>query len=222
MFRTEVHLLERGKVKGNEGNEGIASKGAPSLILHLLDPISARKYPALTAEEERISIPLQMLCLAIFDAILLHILSSVGKETWEGIRRSLADAFFINKDKQTAAIIEHTYADRDIIFLQEAAGSFVTNPDAGGILGEHYDILTPAILDTKRDQNSIILIRKGFLKCPAVEITAAVLQSPPNSSSIFNPGDVAAFVCMSVSGQQFLIGSSCARARACVRACVCV
>ena len=81
MFRTEVHLLDRGKVKGKEG---IASKDAPSLILHLLDPISARKYPALTAEEERISIPLQMLCLAIFDAILLHILSSVGKETWEG------------------------------------------------------------------------------------------------------------------------------------------
>jgi hypothetical protein len=45
-----------------------------------------------------------------------------------------------------------------------------------GILGNQYDILTPAILDTKRDQNSIILVRKGFLKCPAVEITAAVLQ----------------------------------------------
>ena len=81
------------------------------------------------------------------------------------------------------------------------------------------DILTPAILDTKRDQNSIILIRKGFLKCPAVEITAAVLQSPPNSSSIFNPGDVAAFVCMSVSGQQLLIGSF---LRVCVYVCVCV
>jgi hypothetical protein len=32
-----------------------------------------------------------------------------------GIRRSLADAFFINKDKQTAAIIEQTYAGQSPI-----------------------------------------------------------------------------------------------------------
>ena len=30
------------------------------------------KYPALTAQEEAISIPLQALCLAVFDAILIH------------------------------------------------------------------------------------------------------------------------------------------------------
>ena len=69
-------------------------------ILNLLDPISAIKYPALTKEEERISIPLQMLALAIFDAILLHIINSVSKDSWQGIRASLALAFRVNKEKQ--------------------------------------------------------------------------------------------------------------------------
>lgn len=91
MFRTEVELFdpeERGAV----------------LILNMLDPISAIKYPALTADEELISIPLQVLCLAIFDAILVHMLNVVSKETWQGIRTSLAEAFRINKDKQVRRV----------------------------------------------------------------------------------------------------------------------
>jgi len=87
IFRTEVELFD-GKQTGT------------TLILKLLDPISSAKYPALTPDEERISIPLQVLCLAIFDAILVHVLNTVSKDKWQGIRSSLAEAFLVNKDKQ--------------------------------------------------------------------------------------------------------------------------
>ena len=46
-----------------------------SHVSDLLGTIKKSKYPALTADEERISIPLQTLYLAVFDAILVHMLN---------------------------------------------------------------------------------------------------------------------------------------------------
>ena len=90
VFHTKVELCDR---------------AGATLILSLLDPISAVKYPALSADEELLSIPLQVLCLAIFDAILLHILNIVGKDSWPGIRTSLAEAFRTHKDEQVATTV---------------------------------------------------------------------------------------------------------------------
>ena len=86
LFQTEVEL-------GESKHEGA------STVIALLDPISAVKYPALTADEARVSVPLQAMCLAIFDAILVHVLNTVSKD-WQAIRASLADAFLVNKDRQ--------------------------------------------------------------------------------------------------------------------------
>ena len=44
----------------------------------MLQKIKRAKYPALTAEEEAISIPLQTLAQAIFDAVLVHIVDTVS------------------------------------------------------------------------------------------------------------------------------------------------
>lgn len=41
----------------------------------LLQPIKRSKYPTVTQEEEAISIPLQVLALAVFDAILVHVMN---------------------------------------------------------------------------------------------------------------------------------------------------
>ena len=43
----------------------------------LIKPIPRAKYPALTEAEELISVPLQTLCQAIFDAVLVYILNDV-------------------------------------------------------------------------------------------------------------------------------------------------
>ena len=73
VFRTEVELVDK-------------KRGGPIVVVDLLERMSAVKYPALSEEEEHVSIPLQVLCLALFDAILLHMLNSVSKDSWQ-VRR---------------------------------------------------------------------------------------------------------------------------------------
>ena len=100
---------------------------------------------------------------------------SVAPDTWHRIRLSLAAAFRVNKDVQIAEILHGTYGDTDIIFLQEAAGAFAEGT-AGGRLGSQFDIWVPASCDRSRDQNSLILARRGFLAAGSVvEVTEAVL-----------------------------------------------
>lgn len=53
-------------------------------IHQLLAPIKKSKYPEITEEEERISIPLQTLCAAIFDAILVHMMNDLSA-VWQVI-----------------------------------------------------------------------------------------------------------------------------------------
>ena len=55
-------------------------------IYQLMAPILKAKYPDITIEEEAISIPLQTLCLAIFDSILVHMLNHVSPNHWQRIR----------------------------------------------------------------------------------------------------------------------------------------
>ena len=56
------------------GKDGKVSD--PKVPAAMLSKIKQSKYPALTEEEEAMSIPLQLLCEAIFDAVLLHIVSA--------------------------------------------------------------------------------------------------------------------------------------------------
>merc|ERR1719181_1569023 len=46
-------------------------------VYELFSPIKQSKYPAITSEEEAISIPLQTMALAIFDSILVHMLNQI-------------------------------------------------------------------------------------------------------------------------------------------------
>jgi hypothetical protein len=55
-------------------------------VYQLMAPILKAKYPDITPEEEAVSIPLQTLCLAIFDSILVHMLNQVSPKHWQRIR----------------------------------------------------------------------------------------------------------------------------------------
>jgi hypothetical protein len=57
--------------------EGSTEKTRP---IKMLQPIKRSKYPTLTEEEEAISLPLQTLAQAIFDAILIHLVNSVSPD----------------------------------------------------------------------------------------------------------------------------------------------
>ena len=58
-------------------------------VFSLLKPIPRAKYPELTEDDERLSLPLQVVSIAIFDAILVHMLEKVGKESWQTLRQEI-------------------------------------------------------------------------------------------------------------------------------------
>ena len=81
-----------------------------------------------------------------------------------------------NKNVQTLEILRNSYKDNHILCISEASVSFLD--DARKILGEHFMIPSPATCDTKRDQNSFILLRKDYFGngkyAEPVDITAQV------------------------------------------------
>jgi hypothetical protein len=112
MFHTEVSLSgKNGKVRRVRN------------MCALLEPISRAKYPDLTEEEERISLPLQILCLAIFDAVLVHILHSISPGTWQNVKQALNNALYKNRAAACLSILERSYSTSDLIFLQVCDGA---------------------------------------------------------------------------------------------------
>ena len=75
-FFFETKLLIKGK----------SGAAAPTLPCTMLAPIKKAKYPAITDEEEAISVPLQLLCCAIFDATLVHVLNTLAPGAWHDLK----------------------------------------------------------------------------------------------------------------------------------------
>ena len=174
------------------------------LIYQLIDPILRSKYPAITVHEQLISTPLQILCLALYDAVLWWIMDTVAKDSWQSIKHSLCYALIKNKFENTIEIIKKFYSTADIIFLQESAGAFVR------ILNRELDhlflVLQPRLLDGKRDQNSLILVRRTRFNCDIVEeITEEVLNNL--GGDWVAPGDLIAVSIQGSCGRKFLLAS---------------
>ena len=90
----------------------------------LLGPISRAKYPALSEAEEAMSLPLQTLCLAVFDAILLHIVRTLSPGgAWLEIKRQIIAKLLLEKERRTIAILTQTYRATDVLLLQECRGA---------------------------------------------------------------------------------------------------
>lgn len=143
-------------------------------ISSMLSKIKRAKYPTVTEEEERISIPLQTLSCAIFDAILVHMMNTISPTTWQGQRKELCGKLNRHKEDRTIEILEKSYADSDVIFLQEVASSLPTklkNRPLSNMFEVHY----PSKMDKDRDQNSFILLKKGRYT-DVIEVTDKVLS----------------------------------------------
>jgi hypothetical protein len=73
---------EKVKVKDKDGK---VLQQAP---WSMLQPIKKAKYPSITEQEEKDSLPLQALCAAIFDGILVHMMNTVEKpEVWQTLTK---------------------------------------------------------------------------------------------------------------------------------------
>lgn len=156
-------------------------------ISDIIQPIKKSKYPAITEEEEKISKPLQVMTLAIFDAILVHMMNTLDRTTspamettpalkgsitsttsssssssWSSIRNTICDKLNKNKNSRILEILTSSfYSSTDILFLQEVGKTFLSTASKHQQFNELYDMhLSQENTDSTRDQNSVILLKK--------------------------------------------------------------
>jgi hypothetical protein len=177
-------------------------------ICQRLQPIKRSKYPAITEQEEKVSLPLQTLALAAFDAILVYVMNnasiSTSGATWQSIKATLCTSLVKEKDTRSLAILESKlYLDCDLIFIQEANMLVADRIEAHATLAQEYYCLRPLNPDMSRNQNSFILASKttfatdGVLTADGLarDVTQLVMQHFPADSKIpVATGDL--FVCL--------------------------
>lgn len=175
----------------------------------MLQPIKKSKYPDITEQEEKDSLPLQTMCGAIFDAILVHMMNSVEKpDVWQPLKRTMVESLNKKKVPHTLEILEKMYIKSDIITLQEVSSSFIDQARAG-ILGEKFHIIAPTKLDAVRDQNSVVFLNKKiFPKGSKKEITKQIEEAFPKDTKVpVADGDILAITATTVDGVPLVVAS---------------
>ena len=175
----------------------------------LLQPIKKAKYPDITEDEEKVSLPLQTMCGAIFDAILVHIMNTVSDE-WQPLKRAMVENLNKKKVPKTLDILESdTYVTSDCIMLQEVSSAFIDQARARAKLGSTFHIIAPGDMDAVRDQNSVIFLRKDtFPNGSTAEITSLVESSFPEGTKVpIARGDILAITATDKDGITFVIAS---------------
>ena len=178
----------------------------------MLQPIKKSKYPDITEDEERVSLPLQTMCGAIFDAVLVHIMNSVttSPDDWQDIKSNIVENLNKKKVPRTLEILESaTYIGSDIITLQEVSAAFIDQAKARQSLDDAFHIIGPADMDAVRDQNSVIFLRKETFPVGSNrEITSLVESSfEPGVKVPVAKGDILAITATSADGVPFVIAS---------------
>ena len=162
---------------------------APRYVREMLKPITQAKYPAVTAEEEVMSVPLQVLHGAIFDVILAYTLNSLDRE-WEAVRRGMCVALNAGKTARTVDILADTYGASDAMFLQEVSEGAIAEIARNVELSKSFTVVRPEGFDAERNQNSVLLLRRGVWGEPS-ELTTEVLAKMGTSSGV-SRGDLLA------------------------------
>ncbi|CAL1126411.1 unnamed protein product [Cladocopium goreaui] len=166
-------------------------------VYTLLQKIRKKKYPAISEEEEAASIPLQLMMQGIFDAILMRLMLRTDVSTsWEDLRREICDSLNSKKNELIKGILQETYKDADVLFLQEAGNELLT------LLREKYTdafhIAVPRSFSNERAQNSIILLRRSIFAEPTeVEVPA----------DGWDPGDLLLLRCQVHQGPEIALAS---------------
>jgi beta-xylosidase len=180
MFNSEIAI----KKKTTSG-DAIQKLG----IYQIIPKIEKAKYPSITSEEEKISVPLSILSLAIFDSILVHMMNTLAADSWQQLRSQICTQCNFQKNQQILNILINSYNDSNFIFLQEVAGSFFTSfqqqiaHKKGNVddlqrynsFLSSYHIVFSSLMDYDRDQNSFILLKKDQFH-EIKEVTEGVLK----------------------------------------------
>lgn len=196
MFDTKLKIKDK---------TGAVSSQAP---YEMLQKIKKKKYPEITEQEEADSLPLQTMCGAIFDAILVHMMNTVSKpDIWQPLKRTMVENLNKKKVPHTLGILESQYKSFDVILLQEVSSAFIDKARAGP-LGKAFYIVAPKDLDTVRDQNSVICLNKAKFESKTNEITDSVNAAFPKGIDVpVAKGDILAITAKAKSGQKFVVAS---------------
>lgn len=136
-----------------------------------LQRIRRSKYPAVTANEETASIPLQLLLLGAFDAALVRLLQAKAGSDWQTLRREICKSMQSEKTPRIVEVLESTYSNADIIFLQEVGNQLLERLKA--VMGEKYSVIAPRTFSTGRGQNSVMLLRSELFSPDYSEVDVA-------------------------------------------------
>ena len=190
-----------------KGKDGKVVDKAP---YEMLQPIMKAKYPDITTQEEADSLPLQTMCGAIFDAILVHMMNSVSPSPreWQDLKQTMVENLNKKKVPRTLEILETQYTHSDIITLQEVSSSFIDQA-RNSKLGETFHIIAPAALDAVRDQNSVICLNKStFPNGATKEISHMVEQAFPEGVKVpVAKGDILAITTTSKHNIPLVVAS---------------
>jgi len=133
----------------------------PKPVYSLLQKIKQAKYPDITAEEEAASVPLQIVVQGIFDAVLVNLMQTKGGSIWQGLRKDICESLNSKKNTRVLEILQTTYRDADVVFLQEAGNQLLD------MLRDTYksthELVLPRNYNKKRNQNSVMLLRKDLV-----------------------------------------------------------
>ncbi|KAL7478756.1 hypothetical protein ACHAW6_004512 [Cyclotella cf. meneghiniana] len=196
MFDTPLAIQNNGQTKTDP-------------VYKLLQPIKKAKYPDITTEEEKVSLPLQTMCGAIFDAILVHMMNTVSHpDVWQSLKKTMVENLNKQKVPHTLDILEKVYVTSDIITLQEVSASMI-NKAKSRALADKFWIVAPGDLDAVRDQNSVILLSKTtFPSGPGGEITNVVEGSFEQGVNVpIAKGDILAITATDRDDTPFVIAS---------------
>ena len=98
----------------------------------------------------------------------------------QGLRTGMCDKLNRKKNHRTVEILETTYKDADIQFLQEVAATFIDAAGDRPLVKQYFDLHYPLAIDKDRNQNSLILLKKGlFTDVEEVSDGPTVLASAP-------------------------------------------
>lgn len=150
------------------------------------------------------------MCVAIFDAILVHMMNTVSSPNiWQPLKRTMINSLIKQKVPNTLTLLENVYSNSDIITLQEVSNALIKQTKAGK-LGDKYWVVSPGDIDYgTRDQISVILLSKDtFPSGPLMDITSKVYASFPEGTDVpIAKGDILAITTIDKEGLLYVIAS---------------
>ena len=171
MFHTNIEILT------------MQQRAPAQPVCSLIEPLLGTKYPAISPEELAASIPLQILCLAVIDAIFIFILNNVQPGVWEPLKKDLSSIFITGKTSRICSVLAHSYLDRNVILLQEASAALFDELLRCPEIHNRFELFRPEVIDYRRNQNSLILLGRAYFRTEsALDVTQQVISDVMHST----------------------------------------